>query len=468
MKKIMPTTLLIFVIFFSLSHFTVFANSYYRGFLHVYEGKTYMMVPARGVFEKMGAEVKWIDSTQKVEIKKDDLNIVLHIDDTKAVVNNNIINMPVSAIIKNGTTFLPLRFLAEIIGDNKVNWDENTQTALIPYGNSNIVIKAVDYDAKIESINTKIKGITVRGLKIPSNSPYKPAVILANNQIGTSQNLYDMAKNNNAIAAINGTFFSAYNSTPDPWNTIIKSGKLIHVGNQGTVFGFTADGKVKMEKLRIKIEGGTSGSYSWPNNWYAYGFNHTPDSNGVYIFTPEWGRSLGFNQGINIVVKNGIVKYIKENQDVNIPDDGYVINLTGTEGYLKRVFAEGKAVEYRIVYTDVEGNKVDWSDVVEAVGAGPTLVRNGELSVDPVAEGFTEEKILSLSFARSAIGVTTKGDILLVTVPSATVIQLGEVMKELGANNAMNLDGGASSGLYFQGKNITTPGRNLSNILIFY
>jgi hypothetical protein len=34
------------------------------------------------------------------------------------------------------------------------------------------------------------------------------------------------------------------------------------------------------------------------------------------------------------------------------------------------VFEVGKTVEYRIVYTDAEGNKIDWSDVVEAVGAG--------------------------------------------------------------------------------------------------
>jgi len=47
---------------------------------------------------------------------------------------------------------------------------------------------------------------------------------------------------------------------------------------------------------------------------------------------------------------------------------------------------------------------VDWSDVVQAVGAGPTLVKDGKISVDPAGEGFTQDKILSLSGARSAIG----------------------------------------------------------------
>ena len=468
MKKALLAAFLGFLLFYFAFPSPSFADSYYKGFLYTYQNNTYMMVPARGVFQSMGAEVKWFGDTQTVEITKDDLKIVLQINSTKAVVNGKSIEMPVPAIIKNDSTFLPLRFLAELIGGNKVKWEDATQTAVIPFNDSAIYVRAVDYDAEIQSFSTKINGISVTGVKIPYNSPYKPLVVLANNQIGTTQSLYDMAKLYNASAAINGTFFSAYNSRPDPWNTIIKSGKVVHIGNIGTVFGFTADGRVKMEKLRIKIEGGTNGSYSWPNNWYAYGFNHTPNGNGVYIFTPEWGISLGFSYGINIVVENGVVKYIKENQDVNIPANGYVINLTGSEEYLARVFEIGKTVEYRIVYTDADGNKVDWSDVVEAVGAGPTLVRNGEINVDPVSEGFTEAKILSLSFARSAIGVTPQGDILLVTVPNATVYQLAQIMKQLGAYNAMNLDGGASSGLYFKGKYLTAPGRNLSNALIFY
>ncbi|WP_233432483.1 MULTISPECIES: phosphodiester glycosidase family protein [Thermoanaerobacterium] len=41
-------------------------------------------------------------------------------------------------------------------------------------------------------------------------------------------------------------------------------------------------------------------------------------------------------------------------------------------------------------------------------------------------------------------------------------------MKDLGAYDAMNLDGGASSGIYFKGEYLTKPGRDLSNALIFY
>jgi exopolysaccharide biosynthesis protein len=470
MKRLILTILFVSIFFtsFLASILHLYADTYYNGFLYTYRNNSYMMVPARGIFQSMGANVEWFDSTQTVKITKENLQITLKINDINAVVNGENKQMPVPAIIQNNTTFLPLRFLAELIGNDRVKWDSDTQTAVIPFNDSYIYVKAVDYNTDITSFTQKIDGIQVTGIKIPHNSPYKPAVILANNQIGTTQSLYNMAQYYNAAAAINGTFFSAYGEHPDPWGTIIKEGKVIHIGNIGTVFGFTADGRVKMDKLRIKIEGGTNGSYEWPNNWYAYGFNHNPSENSVYIFTPEWGNHLGFNYGMNIIVENGIVKDIEENQDVNIPSDGYVINLTGSEEYLSNRFSVGESVEYKVDFFDINGNPVDWSDVVEAIGAGPTLVENGEISVDPAGEGFTEDKILTLSYARSAVGVTYQGDILLVTVPSATVYQLANIMKDLGAYEAMNLDGGASSGLYFKGQYLVRPGRNLSNALIFY
>jgi exopolysaccharide biosynthesis protein len=88
--------------------------------------------------------------------------------------------------------------------------------------------------------------------------------------------------------------------------------------------------------------------------------------------------------------------------------------------------------------------------------------------VDPVSEGFSSEKILTYSMARSAVGVTKDNKLLLVTVNSATIGELAEIMKSLGAYNAMNLDGGASSGLYYKGSYLTTPGRELSNALVIY
>lgn len=114
----------------------------------------------------------------------------------------------------------------------------------------------------------------------------------------------------------------------------------------------------------------------------------------------------------------------------------------------------------------------DFNDVFEqgiiegAIQAGPRLVKDGAVDVNVVEEGFRDPKILTGGGARSAIGITKNHELLFVTSSGATIPQLAEIMKQAGAVQAMNLDGGASSGLYYNGKYLTTPGRKISNALI--
>jgi len=100
------------------------------------------------------------------------------------------------------------------------------------------------------------------------------------------------------------------------------------------------------------------------------------------------------------------------------------------------------------------------------LSAGPRLITNGKITVNPEAENYTIPKITEYSMARSALGLTKDNKLLMVTVSSAKIEDLAKIMQKLGAYNAMNIDGGASSGLYYKGKLLTTPGRDLSNALV--
>ncbi|MDI9583887.1 MAG: phosphodiester glycosidase family protein, partial [Acidobacteriota bacterium] len=106
-----------------------------------------------------------------------------------------------------------------------------------------------------------------------------------------------------------------------------------------------------------------------------------------------------------------------------------------------------------------------WREANEVIGCGPRLLADGRIAVDPASEGFSSDKILSASSSRSMVGVTRDGRLLLAT-SSGTVRQMADVMKALGAWDAMNLDGGASSGLWVQGRYLTTPGRQIGNALL--
>ncbi|MBT2291000.1 phosphodiester glycosidase family protein [Paenibacillus albidus] len=98
--------------------------------------------------------------------------------------------------------------------------------------------------------------------------------------------------------------------------------------------------------------------------------------------------------------------------------------------------------------------------------AGPRLLVNGKVSLNVTAEGFKDPKILTGGGSRSALGLTRDHKLILLTSGGATIPQLAGIMKQAGAYQAMNLDGGASSGLYYNGKYLTAPGRLISNAIV--
>lgn len=98
--------------------------------------------------------------------------------------------------------------------------------------------------------------------------------------------------------------------------------------------------------------------------------------------------------------------------------------------------------------------------------AGPRLLVDGKVSLNVKKEGFKDPKILTGGGARSALGITQDHKLILLTTGGATIPQLAEIMRQAGAYQAMNLDGGASSGLYYNGKYLTAPGRKISNALV--
>lgn len=363
-----------------------------------------------------------------------------------------------------GRTFVPLRFVGESLGAS-VSWDparrhvEITTEAAPPKG-----VRRFERQVQIDD-----RSHTVYGIEISPDAGLRPRVVLGDDRVGGIEELDALAVRHGAVVAINGGYFEAYSEPPEPWTTLISSGRMVHRGSIGSTIGFTADGGVKLAQLRVEIEGGSEGSYSWPHNWYAYGFNRTPvpGASSVYIFTPQRGPRLGFAHGAAVVVSGGRVQRIAIDEDVAIPGDGFVIHLSGSETYLLDRFQPGARVEYRLRYTDRRGGTLDWSDVVEAVGAGPTLVESGRLSVDPAGEGFFEDKVLTLAWTRAAIGIRGDGAVLLAVTRLATMDDLGRIMLELGAEQAMSLDGGASAGLWAEGRYLWQPGRQLSNALLF-
>jgi len=299
--------------------------------------------------------------------------------------------------------------------------------------------------------------------------------VLAQGKVGKTESLMSMAKRSRAVAAINGTFFNSY-SDMQPQGNLQVDGTFHYLNNTGSSLGIAAGNKIRFETIRFSITGTVDGPSKanlapWDQylkNWYAWSVNRVntnPDA--ITIFTPARGMWTGVKTGTNVVVSGGRVVRVCCGDTV-IPRDGYVINFgsgASAQKYVER-FVPGDTVTYQVNITDTSGNDVGWSEVKHTLGAGPILVRNGRVDVNLAAEGMTDPKITRNGGARSFIGVTPANQLVLATVTGATVRQLAEIAQKMGLQHAMNLDGGASSGLYYQGKYLTTPGRNLSNCLV--
>lgn len=319
---------------------------------------------------------------------------------------------------------------------------------------------------EVRKVTANGKSYTVRTVKIPKGMPVTTG--FADRKVGATQPLAGLIKSYNADIAINGAFFDAYSDIPDPYGNLISNGLVEHIGNRGTTIGFKWDGSVVMDSLRIGVSGHVEGSKR-SSSWYVYFINHQPAPGGTTaaLFTPKRGDKLGFAAQISIIVRNGIVTDIRKGEDSPIPKDGCVLVFQGGEKGQAERFEIGSKVTYDVNFSDMEGRKLDWSQVHTAVGAGPRLVQNGVVSLHQTEEGFKDPKIITGGGARSGIAILKDGSILLAAVPGATMKQWAQIMVQLGAQQAMNLDGGASSGLWFQGSSVVSPGRELSSALLF-
>ncbi|UQZ86215.1 hypothetical protein SK3146_05508 [Paenibacillus konkukensis] len=108
-------------------------ESYYDGdFVKPYNRNGNVMVPARFVVEQLDADVAWDPATQQVTITDSITGTVikLNIGSKQALVNGAITPMEVEAELENGTTFVPIRVIAEGMGA-KVAWDQELQMVTI-------------------------------------------------------------------------------------------------------------------------------------------------------------------------------------------------------------------------------------------------------------------------------------------------------------------------------------------------
>ena len=303
-----------------------------------------------------------------------------------------------------------------------------------------------------------------------NNSKIKVKPTLAKGVMGRLERTSSIAIRNNAIAAVNGSFFEAKKKLHLPIGLMIIDGQVVNKSIlDRTSIGITKDKNIVFGIPKVK---GYVLNLDNKKSVPIWGLNRPRKNNEVIIYTDEYGETTKTNKyGKEITVNaDGSIEAISDG-DAKIPRDGFVVSL---HGWSKDFFAKLKKSDHiSLDYALTE----KWKDVEQAVTGGPLLVKDGQAVHK---ESLLIEKIQNALLSpnsRTAIGISKKNELIFVVVDrkyqictGVTYDDLAEIMKEAGAENAVGLDGGHTSTMYLNGRVVNTPLRGseglVSNALI--
>ena len=288
-------------------------------------------------------------------------------------------------------------------------------------------------------------------LEVDFKAGYALRPVLSNDSVAGIEALSEMAARSQAVAMINGPYYMRSGeilgllkidqtlvSTPDTPRTsfgVLPDGKIIFDSPAFT-------GHVELpDKTKIPIDGVNRGRGESElilyNTYYAY-----------WTLTAGGGREF--------LVRDGRIVDIRNDNSV-ISEGTVVLSASGRQAWLMADLKIGDPLKIVQTLGPV------WDKVTQAVGAGPCLVKNGEIYMTTLGEEFGSD-VAGGRAPRTALGITKDGKALLVVVDGRsrssvgyTLLELARFMLEQGAVEAMNLDGGGSSQMIIGSQIVNTP-----------
>ncbi len=272
--------------------------------------------------------------------------------------------------------------------------------------------------------------------------------VLATTRLHGKAKVADMVNRSGALAGVNAAFFKPDSGTN--LGTMIMNRELIAGPLYNRVaLGMTTDKQFKMARLSLGGKVVDAAGQSLP----LHNVNQPRLSKSEFIlYTPRWGQMSPNTppEGVQIQIVNNQITEVSD-MPLSIPGNGYV--LVGPRMGLAAMAQPGDSLSPQ-VYTIP-----DWSDVQYAISGGPYLVRNGQVYVDLKEQSFRDGSFTKPA-PRTAVGIKADKKMLMVTVDGRqadtsvgmTLTEMATLMRELGAVEAMNFDGGSSTQMVVNGR----------------
>jgi len=341
------------------------------------------------------------------------------------------------------------------------------------------------------------------------------AVLKANSRISELSKLHDMMNDfnsnseNSAMAAINANFWRAYSYLPI--GPVISDGEVIQLTSyKGWSSAlFDEKGRLYIDNIHISASLEFNKHTATIEN-----VNHRKDSSGIVLYNRFGGdfipyvptssiekdlasyfETLEYNDSTEVEIDTALLlnelaaqrrtlamensmlkaglKYCAspalncnipcvvttiDTGTVAVPDNGCILSF-GNSSYDHLHMKPGDTVLLRFStdkYSDIK--------FMNAITGTPRLVREGIARHEASIEGSKGKRFISHSLPRSAIGTNKNKSVIYLAAmepPSgkdkrvaANLQNMAEIMKEIGCFNALNLDGGGSTAMVIEGKNV--------------
>ncbi|MGD1866370.1 MAG: phosphodiester glycosidase family protein [Phormidesmis sp.] len=275
------------------------------------------------------------------------------------------------------------------------------------------------------------------------------------------------AQRQRVTGAVNAGFFNRNNQLP--LGAVRNAGQWI----SGPILGRGAmawndSGDLVMDRFALSesVTVGLGESYSIlaVNSGYVQA--------GIGRYTHGWGASY------TPIVDNEIVVTVRDNvvsaqQTLGKAGTGSVPIPSDGEGYLLAFRSNRTAGSTFTPGTDVlltsQSQPAVFEQYPNVIGGGPLLIRDRNIVLNPQLEGFSTNFIQG-SAPRTAIGKTADGTWLIATMHDRvggrgpTLSETAKIMQQLGAVDALNLDGGSSSSLYLGGQLLNRQPRTAARV----
>jgi Phosphodiester glycosidase len=336
--------------------------------------------------------------------------------------------------------------------------------------------------------------------------PARVRAVLSNERIAGRERVRAMARRVGAVAGVNGGFFSA---NGDPVGALAIDGELLSEptdGRSALILPAPAGAQTAPARPRIARLGFSGRMYVNGRSRAIDGVDRPRglipacggrggdvpterpneavtcvDGSELVLLSPRYGRRPPAEGGVEAIVRNGTVTRLRPPGTGGVPKTGLLLTGSGDAArFLRnnalprsatRIALNLVAGKDRIPMVPGAGGSAPAAGVPGVVvGAGPRILRAGEVAVAARREGFDPDPSFFRSFVasrqpRTLAGVRADGSLLLVTVDGTapgwsagmTLPEAARLMRSLGARDAMNLDGGGSSTMAVRGQVVNRP-----------